>query len=105
MKGTEPRPSELPSSMEPPWSGDKNEEAQYSPAIGGLYWASSFLSPDQGGSIELGNSLGRGSVPFIDFHYGIGSDQDYNARIINDGDRVLTAEASLHVTDGLVIDQ
>jgi len=42
------------------------------------------LWPDQGGSIELGNSLANGVTPYIDFHYGIGADQDYSVRLIND---------------------
>jgi hypothetical protein len=33
--------------------------------------------------IELGDSSLSGSQPYIDFHYGAGGAQDYNARIIN----------------------
>jgi hypothetical protein len=47
------------------------------------------LSTDQGGSIEVGDSTGAGNIPYIDFHYGVGSDQDFNMRIINSGDRKL----------------
>ncbi len=53
-------------------------------------WASSFLSTDQGGAIELGNSAGSGNTPFIDFHYGNSTGQDYNVRIINDANGKLT---------------
>jgi hypothetical protein len=53
---------------------------------GGIYWNNgvSVLSTDQGGAIELGNSSGSGT-PYIDFHYGVGSPQDYNIRLINSG--------------------
>jgi hypothetical protein len=33
--------------------------------------------------MELGNSAVSGDVPYIDFHYGTGSAQDYNVRLIN----------------------
>jgi len=39
--------------------------------------------------IELGNSSGTSTVPYIDFHYGTGSAQDYNTRIINSGNNRL----------------
>jgi len=48
----------------------------------------SVLQNDQGGSIELGgqnamaNPIG-GGAPYIDFHFGTGGAQDFNARIIN----------------------
>jgi hypothetical protein len=29
------------------------------------------------GTIELGDSTLAGAIPYIDFHYGIGTDQDY----------------------------
>ena len=48
------------------------------------------LWPDQGGSIELGDSLANGVTPYIDFHYGIGADQDYSVRLINDAPGFLT---------------
>ena len=48
-----------------------------------VYWAASQLSSDQGGSIELGSSLLTNTVPFIDFHYGVASDEDFNIRLIN----------------------
>jgi len=64
------------------------------------------LNNDQGGSIELGNSMAIGAVPFIDFHYGTGSEQDYNVRLINDGSNHLSClgdfEASSLRGGGLV---
>jgi hypothetical protein len=57
----------------------------------------SLLSPDQGGSIELGHSLYTGTVPYIDFHYGIGANQDYNVRLINDADGQLTLHGNFRV--------
>jgi hypothetical protein len=50
----------------------------------------SMLWPDQGGAIELGNSLGSGSTPYLDFHYGTGSSQDFNIRLINNGNQQLS---------------
>jgi hypothetical protein len=43
-----------------------------------------WATGDHGGSIELGDSLVAGVTPYIDFHYGTGSQQDHNMRIIND---------------------
>src|SRR5206468_8147475 len=62
----------------------------------GLRWAFSELSADQGGSIELGNSLGNGT-PFIDFHYGVGVLQDHNVRLINNASNQLTVEGDFRV--------
>ena len=39
--------------------------------------------------IELGNSSAGSTIPYIDFHYGTGSAQDYNTRIINSGNNRL----------------
>jgi hypothetical protein len=68
---------------------------------GGLYWNAQInaLSGDQGGSIELGGQNATanpvsGGVPYIDFHYGNGSPQDYNVRLQNSANNqfsVLTA--------------
>ena len=57
--------------------------------IGGvLYFGSgSSLTRDQGGSIELGDSTSSGVVPYIDFHYGVGSAQDFNVRLQNYKDK------------------
>ena len=59
----------------------------------------------KGGSIELGASNTivpfAGQAPFIDFHYGRGIPpvaQDYNVRLINDGDNLLTLVGNLAVT-------
>jgi hypothetical protein len=57
-----------------------------------LTWASSGkskLSSDQGGSIELGDSL-YGGAPYIDFHASWIEEEDYNVRLINDRHRGLT---------------
>ncbi len=59
---------------------------------GNISWGTSsevsLLQNDQGGSIELGGQNGLANpitngMPYIDFHFGTGSAQDYNARIIN----------------------
>jgi hypothetical protein len=62
---------------------------------GVVSWANnqSALTADQGGSMELGNSAQPGAVPYIDFHYGVGSPQDFNARIINNANGHLTLQA------------
>jgi Chaperone of endosialidase len=51
----------------------------------------SYLSADQGGSIELGsdNFTAGSGTPFIDFHFN-GKVEDFNTRIINDADGQLT---------------
>lgn len=59
---------------------------------GNLHWGNTSennqLTNDQGGSMELGgtnaiaNPISSGA-PYIDFHFGTGSAQDYNTRIIN----------------------
>lgn len=57
---------------------------------GSLTWgASNSLNSDQGGAIELGDSTGEGS-PYIDFHKGRGVNEDFNVRLWNTGDCVLT---------------
>ncbi|MBU6431214.1 MAG: hypothetical protein KGJ58_02170, partial [Patescibacteria group bacterium] len=62
-------------------------------ADSGLSWGkSSFLNLDQGGSIELGDGKTKGATPYIDFHYGTGQSQDYNARLINSRDGTLVAK-------------
>ncbi len=50
----------------------------------------SELSTDQGGSIELGalNSTTGIGTPYLDFHY-TGIAQDFNTRIINNGNNTL----------------
>jgi hypothetical protein len=60
---------------------------------GGVTWGTTgALNTDQGGSIELGSSTTVGVTPFIDFHYGTGSAQDYNTRIINDANGQLSMQ-------------
>ena len=64
-------------------------------ASGSIGWGGySYLSSDQNGSIELGNSTSSGNTPFIDFHYGVGTNQDYNVRLINDANGRLTVNAT-----------
>jgi hypothetical protein len=62
---------------------------------GEIKWGnSSHLTPDQGGSLELGgdaNTAGIG-LPYIDFHYN-GKTQDFNVRLQNDADGRLTITA------------
>ena len=54
---------------------------------GSLFWGSGAgLTGSNGGSIELGDSTSTGVSPYIDFHYGTGAAQDWNMRLINDGD-------------------
>jgi hypothetical protein len=64
----------------------------------GLYWGGSSLSSDQGGSIELGNSTSSGGESsYIDFHYGNGSSEDHNVRLINAADGVLACQGNFAV--------
>ena len=76
----------------------------------GLIWDSSRLVVDQGGAIELGgqNSIANpvsDGRPYIDFHYGTGSAEDRNVRVINDADGQLTLEAStVRVTGNLNVE-
>ncbi|MEM5816107.1 MAG: hypothetical protein QXL14_03615, partial [Candidatus Aenigmatarchaeota archaeon] len=73
---------------------------------GGIYWnnGKSVLSTDQGGSIELGDGLTIGQAPYIDFHYGVGSAQDYNVRIQNDADgRLKLAASTVYITGNVGI--
>jgi len=52
-----------------------------------LFWGTGAkLSLEQGGSLEIGNSLATTAFPFVDFHYGKSASEDYNVRLINDGD-------------------
>ncbi|NNN04580.1 MAG: hypothetical protein HKL90_01630 [Elusimicrobia bacterium] len=56
----------------------------------------SELDADQGGSIELGgnNAVAGTGVPYIDFHWGGAGVQDFNARIINDGNNQLSVDGA-----------
>jgi hypothetical protein len=60
-----------------------------------LRWAGSRLQRDQGGSIELGgdNITAGSGTPYIDFHFGPLATQDFNTRIINDADGLLSLVA------------
>ncbi len=66
--------------------------------IGWNYQNSTYnsqLGIDQGGSIELGAKNNgtnpvTGGLPYLDFHYGNGSNQDYNVRLMNSGDNVFS---------------
>ncbi|HKQ37400.1 MAG TPA: tail fiber domain-containing protein, partial [Verrucomicrobiae bacterium] len=60
-----------------------------------LWGTGAQLRTDQGGSIELGNSLAAAGTPYIDFHYGTGSAQDHNVRLVNDADGRLTVVGNL----------
>jgi hypothetical protein len=73
---------------------------------GELYWnnGKGILSTDQTASIELGDSTAFGTVPYIDFHYGVGSSQDYNVRIQNDANgRLKLDAATLYITGNVGI--
>lgn len=67
-----------------------------------LFWGTGAkLWPDQGGAIELGNSLVAGGTPYLDFHYGYGSDEDYNVRLINDANGQLTLDGNQQISGNL----
>ncbi|HTY86999.1 MAG TPA: tail fiber domain-containing protein [Candidatus Acidoferrum sp.] len=64
-----------------------------------FHWSSdSALLDNQGGAIELGDSNGSRNTPFIDFHFGIASPQDFNVRIINDADEELSIQRASSTT-------
>jgi hypothetical protein len=42
------------------------------------------------GGLEVGDSTSAGGTPYVDFHYGVGSPQDFNVRFINDTNRQLS---------------
>ncbi|MEO6903473.1 MAG: hypothetical protein ABI315_09975 [Bacteroidia bacterium] len=73
-------------------------------AIGWGYTATSnIIGVDQGGNIELGgtNSIKNpvtGGIPYIDFHFGTGTVQDFNMRIINNGNNRLDFAQSGNLT-------
>jgi hypothetical protein len=81
--------------------------AQSPPAS--IDWSNSVLQSDQNGSIELGTptQIGTnptaGAEPYIDFHYGNGFSQDYNARLLNFGDGRLLVEVQRPNNGGPVI--
>jgi hypothetical protein len=66
-----------------------------------------FVGPalSSNANIEIGNSTGAATTPYIDFHFGTGSPQDWNARIINSGNNRLdfvTTSAALTINGGNV---
>jgi len=63
----------------------------------------SAFGTDQGGAIELGNSLTTGNNPYIDFHRGVGMAQDYNVRLQNDADQQLKVVGKLATTGNLTV--
>ena len=52
------------------------------------------IKDDQSGALELGSSSSSGTTPYFDFHYGNGTSQDFNIRMINRADSVLSFENS-----------
>jgi hypothetical protein len=75
-----------------------------SDAFGQYHFGSGgFLGPNQGGSIELGDTT-AGNTPFIDFHLGGKAFQDFNVRLINDRDGGLSLKGSLFCTGDVKID-
>lgn len=52
--------------------------------VGGSYGGNS--------GIEIGNDMAVGTTPFIDFHFGVGSANDYSGRLISRGQHQLAAE-------------
>src|SRR5918993_86866 len=76
--------------------GTTSPQAKLHVAGGSVRWGnSSELVMDQGGSLELGgnNSTAGTGTPYIDFHFS-GRTQDFNTRIINDADGVLSVYAN-----------
>jgi hypothetical protein len=64
------------------------------------------LRGDQGGSMELGGTSSNrnpilGGTPYIDFHYGNDLIEDFNVRLINDGNRHLSIFGDVAVTGPL----
>ncbi len=55
-----------------------------------------YIKSDQGGALELGGSGASANVsggkPYVDFHYGNGTAEDYNTRIINDNNYQLSIQ-------------
>lgn len=68
-----------------------------------VYWGTNFahLYNDQGGSLELGgdNSHAGTGTPYIDFHYN-GILSDWNVRLLNNGDGLLSIAANTVYTYG-----
>jgi hypothetical protein len=60
-----------------------------------IQWSRSMLRDDQGGSLELGgrDDIAGGGTPYIDFHFG-NRVEDFNVRIVNNADRILSIQGS-----------
>jgi len=67
-----------------------------------ITWGTSSLVQDQGGSIELGDSLGLATRPYLDFHFGVGAAEDFNVRLINDASGRMTVDADTFRVTGNV---
>ncbi len=71
-------------------------------ANGNIRWGNSLLTPDQGGSIELGNPNATTLLtPYIDFHYRAPSmltGRDFAVRLINDDPGRLNVIGSFNAT-------
>ena len=62
--------------------GINKPEERLHVAGGNIRWGNSLLTPDQGGSIELGRYTPGTSTPYIDFNR-TGGQKDYDVRLIN----------------------
>lgn len=51
--------------------------------------ANNKLASSSHGAIELGDSTASTALPFLDFHHGVGSFEDYNVRLQNLGDELI----------------
>lgn len=62
-----------------------------------IAWGSGVgaLGNDPSGSIELGPANSTLADPYIDFHYGVGSVQDYNVRLVNSGNNLFCISTQL----------
>jgi hypothetical protein len=67
--------------------------------VGQLNWSGSQLRNDQGGSIELGgvDNVPANGSPYIDFHSQNTPNQDFNVRLINDRDKLLSLIGKLYI--------
>lgn len=85
--------------------GTEAPEAKLDVADGDIGWGNkSRLSADQGGSIELGGDRSTPGVgtPYIDFHINNGVAEDFNTRIINNADGMLSLLAKTLFLSGNV---
>lgn len=70
---------------------NKNNPSAGLDVNGEIHWGTANqLTTNQTGSIELGDSTGSGTRPYIDFHYGTGNFQDYNTRIMSDASQQIS---------------